>query len=118
MASLNDTVGSKAHLKRAVERLATSDMPTWLEAKAGEARAKLYDVNGSRSWRMAKDPGPEKVHLKGLDPSDRLAVEMWLSEEDEARALAGELALLERQWQEAEQLAKIADSLVTEAHAE
>ena len=49
--------------------------------------------------------------LSDADGATRLAIEMWLSEEDEARALAGELKLLERQWKEAEELAKIADSL-------
>ena len=35
-----------------------------------------------------------------------------LKKEDEARALSGELALLEREWKEAEELAAIADGLV------
>ena len=51
------------------------------------------------------------LRLAGLPAGDRLAIEMWLSEEDEARALSGELALLERQWKEAEELAAIADGL-------
>ena len=52
-----------------------------------------------------------------LPRADRLAIEMWLSEDDEARALGGELALLERQWKEAEELAAIADGLVVAAES-
>jgi hypothetical protein len=56
------------------------------------------------------------IPLAALGAADRLAIEMWLSEEDEAKALAGELALLERQWREAEELAAIADSLAMSEH--
>ena len=43
----------------------------------------------------------------------RLALEMSLQEDSERRALEGELEALERAWREAEQLAAIADSLLT-----
>lgn len=43
----------------------------------------------------------------------RLALEMSLQEESERRALEGELESLERAWREAEQIAAIADSLLT-----
>jgi hypothetical protein len=111
VSALNDVVGSKRHLDRALGRLTSGNLVDWLEAKSSESLPKMYGADGRRIWRHAKDWGPRLVNLKALEPSDRLAVEMWLSEEDEARALAGELALLERQWQEAEQLAKIADAL-------
>lgn len=42
----------------------------------------------------------------------RLALEMSLQEEDERRALDGELEALEHAWREAEQIAAIADSLL------
>ncbi len=42
----------------------------------------------------------------------RLALEMSLHEEDERRALEGELWRLERAWEEAEQIAAIADDLL------
>jgi hypothetical protein len=50
--------------------------------------------------------------LRQLDVPDRLALEMSLHEESEARALAGELVELELQWQEAERIAAIADDLL------
>jgi hypothetical protein len=42
----------------------------------------------------------------------RLAMEMAATEETERRAMEGELALLEREWRQAEELAAISDSLL------
>jgi hypothetical protein len=50
--------------------------------------------------------------LFGMPQVDRLALEMALHEEAERRALQGELAVLERAWREAEELAGIADNLL------
>ncbi len=47
-----------------------------------------------------------------LDAPLRLAVEMALHEEQERRALEGELWILERAWEEAEEIAGISDSLL------
>ena len=49
--------------------------------------------------------------LKKAAPSLRLALEMAAHEESEREALTSELKLLERQWKEADELAKITDSL-------
>jgi hypothetical protein len=54
---------------------------------------------------------PRAGRLKELHPAVRLALEMAAHEDTERAALAGELKLLERQWREAEEVAKIADSL-------
>jgi hypothetical protein len=54
---------------------------------------------------------PRAGRLKELHPAVRLSIEMAAHEDTERAALAGELKLLERQWQEAEAVAKIADSL-------
>lgn len=111
VAALNDTVGSAAHLSDAITRLESNAMEPWLRAAAARA---MSCKPGAKSW-MAKERwhgfGDQALRLAPLEPADRLAVEMWLSEEDEAKALAGELALLERQWREAEELARIADAL-------
>jgi hypothetical protein len=45
-------------------------------------------------------------------PVLKLALEMAVNDETERRALDGEVALLEREWREAEELAAIADDLV------
>lgn len=50
--------------------------------------------------------------LFGLPRIDRLALEMALHEDAERRAIEGELATLERAWQEAEEIAAIADDLL------
>ena len=42
----------------------------------------------------------------------KLALEMALHEEQERRALEGELWLLERAWEEAEEIAAISDNLL------
>ncbi len=51
-------------------------------------------------------------HLARLKAPMRLAVEMALHEEQERRALEGELWRLERAWEEAEEIAEIADGLL------
>jgi hypothetical protein len=48
----------------------------------------------------------------------RLALEMALHEDDERRALEGELEVLEERWREAEEIAAIADSLTLPAGTE
>jgi hypothetical protein len=50
--------------------------------------------------------------LGGLSPAQRLALEMALHEDDERRALEGELAALEARWKEAEEIAAISDNLL------
>jgi hypothetical protein len=62
-----------------------------------------------------KREGPAyKGYVRRLPPDQRLALEMALHEEDERRALAGELGVLYARWQEAEQVAQIADGELSE----
>lgn len=51
------------------------------------------------------------VKVSALPASIRLALEMSLHEDDERRALEGELAELEDRWREAEEVAAIADDM-------
>ena len=51
-------------------------------------------------------------YVKALPGSTRLALEMALHEEQERRALEGELWILEQAWKEAEEIAAIADNLL------
>jgi hypothetical protein len=51
-------------------------------------------------------------YLQALPAPMRLALEMALHEDDERRAMEGELSRLENQWREAEEIATIADSLL------
>jgi hypothetical protein len=50
--------------------------------------------------------------LHTLRPHERLALEMALHEESERRAMDGELAQLEAAWREAEEIAKVADTML------
>jgi hypothetical protein len=56
--------------------------------------------------------------LKTMPVATRLAVEMALHEEEEMRALQGELWRLERAWREAEEVAAIADGLLVPSEVE
>ena len=53
-----------------------------------------------------------------MSPPTRLALEMSLHEEQERRALEGELWILEQAWKEAEEIAAIADRLLLPARTD
>jgi len=78
--------------------------------------------NTAASWRSLSEEHQRKARwtwpsggaigrISLLPPSVRLALEMSLHEEDERRALEGELWLLEDRWREAEEVAAIADDM-------
>jgi hypothetical protein len=60
----------------------------------------------------ARMRGRDERAIHNLDYPVRLALEMAAHEEQERRALEGELALLETAWKEAEEVAAISDSLL------
>jgi hypothetical protein len=69
----------------------------------------------SRPSRIKKyEPGA----IARLPKPTKLAIEMALHEEQERRALEGELQLLEAAWREAEEVAKIADDLLVPVDSE
>jgi hypothetical protein len=70
-----------------------------------------------RRWRLWARSNQQPINrgaLQFLPAEQRLALEMALHEESEQRALEGELALLEAAWREAEEIAHIADGMLTE----
>lgn len=71
----------------------------WLAGARG-ARGATYDEASGRPFRLV--PAPV-----------RLAAEVALNEDDERRALAGELGALYARWEEAERIARIADGELT-----
>jgi len=90
------------------------DAVTTLE-RAGGPEAFLEDLLrrppvASRGRRQLLEPGTLK--LGRLPTPSRLALEMALHEEQERRALEGELKALELAWREAEEVAAIADDLL------
>ena len=96
-----NVAGAKAvQVQNAVRIL--EDHPDPRELFASEARP------ASRSRKPA--PG-RKARIAQFPIEIRLALEMAAHEEQERRALEGELALLEAAWREAEEVAKIADDM-------
>jgi hypothetical protein len=75
----------------------------WGGLQIGGRGRRLGRGLGSRGWSTG---------LFGLDPVQRLALEMALHEDVERAALEGELEELERAWQEAEEIAGISDNLL------
>jgi hypothetical protein len=71
---------------------------------------------GDVSWRPIKEKHLGMVQR--LPRPTRLALEMALHEEQERRALEGELKTLEAVWQQAEEIAAISDSLLLPEGAE
>ena len=51
-------------------------------------------------------------YVNKMEKPQKLALEMALHEEQERRALEGELQVLERAWREAEEIAEISDRLL------
>jgi hypothetical protein len=68
------------------------------------------EASARSSRRFDKDSGHK---IANLPQEVRLALEMAAHEEQERRALEGELAILEAAWREAEEVAHIADDMFT-----
>ena len=75
-------------------------------------RAEFLTAVRGRPHRFGRKGRPGKTGLYGLTTVDRLGLEMALHEDAERRAMAGELALLEAAWRDAEEIAGIADNLL------
>jgi hypothetical protein len=79
-----------------------------------EAIASQLDARRNVSFWMPNGiPPRNRGALTRLPRVERLALEMSLHEESEQHALDGELAALQRDWQEAEEIAAIADGELT-----
>lgn len=99
----------------AIESLGNSER--FLSYLSDVAPSQMLSMTAGVSARKAKARQNEftKYGLYSLPANYRLALEMALHEEAERRALEGELAELERAWQEAEEIAGIADNLLVPA---
>jgi hypothetical protein len=82
-----------------------------LEGWGGAEQAFGRAASNVRAWAARQTFGDTGA-LMHLPRPVRLALEMAAHEEQERRALEGELAELERAWQDAEQIARIADDLL------
>jgi hypothetical protein len=113
LPTVNRFGGSRRRVQEAVDAI----------ERAGDPYRFAADLARSVGWR----PGNQRVHrtrgdatlvvqkapgtFEALDPAYRLALEMALHEEQERRAMEGELQALAEQWREAEEIAAIADGL-------
>lgn len=119
MPKVNAGGASKANVLTAVNRIESSgDGERFLNqiARTPPPRTEPKAWTGRKRWALDKDR--TKVPLNGISKlplETRLAVEMAVNEENERRALEGELFLLEMEWQEAEEIAGIADRLGNES---
>ena len=96
--------GSRRTVQDAVARIALAGQPDRFVRRLAHGRASPYS--------------PAGVQLSALTKPTRLALEMALHEEQERRALEGELWMLERAWREAEEIAAISDNLLVRKSAE
>jgi hypothetical protein len=124
MPTVNRFGGSKTKVQDAVGLL----------EEAGDPQQVLLKVQQRHGWVAGDDRWGEGSMMTGnsnrrqvrnlrgalhtLDTRERLAIEMALHEEQERRAMEGELQELERAWREADEIAKIADNLFTPAQVE
>jgi hypothetical protein len=74
-------------------------------------RGEVMTAVRGRRHRFGRKGRIGKTGLYGLTAMDRLGLEMALHEEAERRAMAGELALLEAAWRDAEEIAAISDNM-------
>jgi len=107
LLELNQQIGRPAHVKTALDLVVEAGDPERMVHGAARSLARKDGWEG-RLTRAHRD----RRALKGADPVLRLALEIAANEEAERIALEGELARLEMEWQEAEELAAISDSLL------
>ncbi len=105
LPGLNEMIGTKPVIDDAVSRIeAAGDPETFLGGVADEVRRQTERDSGAV---FKKKPGL----INRLPKPTKLAIEMAVHEEQERRALAGELLTLEAAWREAEEIAQIADDM-------
>ena len=98
---LNERGGSRRTVQHAVKEIESAGHPDRFLADVADREHK--DWTGSIGY----------VH--SMPAATRLALEMALHEEQERRALEGELWILEQAWKEAEEIAAISDDLLLPA---
>jgi hypothetical protein len=103
LPKLNPLGGDESRVSEAVR---------WIEASGGPERA-FRTFARSHLVRLPLDNVASRITT--LHPEVRLALEMALHEEEERRALAGELSVLEWVWRHEEPLAELADGLAVPA---
>jgi hypothetical protein len=107
LPAINYMSGSRETVRSAVARIEQAGNPERYLARLSREIAPEARPTGYGRPLFAGKPGT--VHR--LPSPTRLAIEMALHEEQEMRALVGELVDLELAWREAEEIARIADDM-------
>lgn len=124
MPTVNRFGGASDKVRAAVDLLESAGGPYQVLVNAQQRHGW---VHGDETWgggdmwsgnKSKKAVRKLRGTLHTLDIRERLAIEMALHEEQERRAMEGELAELETAWREAEEIAKIADNMFTTAQIE
>ena len=110
LAQLNQSGAFQRTVREAVRRLEAAGGPA--ELLASSARDDEGPLRRPR-WTMEEGRWAQvpRAALRRLSAVDRLALEMATHEESEHAALEGELAALEAEWRDAEEIARIADDM-------
>jgi hypothetical protein len=104
LPAINSHGAKREEVESAVRMIGEVPEPTELFARYAALPASVS--------RPRFGPGSERGHhIMSLPKEIRLALEMATHEESERRALEGELALLQAEWQQAEEIASIADDM-------
>jgi hypothetical protein len=112
LPTVNRFGASKTLVNDAVSLIADAGDPAQAITSLAATRGRL-SVDWEEDYTL-RQPLPEHKRpcsLGHLVTAERLALEMALHEETERRAMDGELAALETAWREADEVARIADSL-------
>ena len=112
MPKVNAGGGNREKVQQAVNVIELSGDPERFLSTVARIPVPKVEPTAWKRWPKQTLP-PSGVSKLPLET--RLAVEMAVNEENERRALEGELALLELEWKEAEEIAAIADRLGNES---
>lgn len=111
LPAVNEHGGRDDDVQAAVRRLDETGSPEALLRAATRNAVRWVPPRGAGGALPSEETSANRFALTALMPSVRLALEMALHEEQERRAMEGELRELERAWREAEEIAVIADGL-------
>ena len=120
MPALTPDGGAEGDVRKAVARLEDHGDPEqflrWLARNPRTRRDYMRRKDIVTGMRAAPSHAYDTMAVQGIDLL--FATEMALNEENERRALEGELFLLEEAWKEAEEIAAISDKLALPAGVE
>ncbi len=110
LPAVNFSGASKKSVRAAVQRLETFD--------GSEGYLKALWAGQADKLMKTSRKGLQPQSLQSLASATRITLEMALHEEQERRAIRGELRVLEAAWREAEEIAGIADNMFVPAETE